>query len=251
MYHTMKRETVAGYGLSILFPPTYGQSDKRYPVLYVHDHGDVIMQSLNYIDHLFRSKQLDELIVVAIEPHDRRHDYTPWPAKGLMPGMPDFEGNGLQYLTAVAEHIKPFVDLACATLPEAEHTGIAGCSFGGLISVYALYHFPNVFGKYILLSASFWYEGFTAYMRERKIASDPQVYMYVGELEGFYKTNVQRKMVEATRQAHALLLDTGVRRERLKFETTAHGTHDDLFFAPRMIDALIWLFGREREPVQR
>jgi len=84
-------------------------------------------------------------------------------------------------------------------------------------------------------------------MRERKIDSDPQIYMYVGGLEGFYKTNIQRKMVESTRQAHALLLDTGVRRERLKFETTAHGTHDDLFFAPRMIGALIWLFGRGRE----
>ncbi|QJD85908.1 alpha/beta hydrolase [Cohnella herbarum] len=246
MYQTMKRESVAGYEMTILVPPSYEQTDKRYPVVYVHDHGDVIMQSLNYIEHLFRSNQLDELIFVAIEPHDRRHDYTPWRAKGIMPDSPDFEGKGLRYLTDIVERIKPYVDQTFATLPEAEHTGIAGCSFGGLISIYAMYHYGHVFGKYALLSTSFWYEGFIDYMGKQRIGSNPQIYLYVGALEGFYKTNIQQGMVEKTRKAHALLSETGAKQERIRFEMDAKGTHDDLFFAPRMIEALLWLFAGQR-----
>lgn len=247
MFQSMERATVAGYELTIVVPPSYGQTGKRYPVLYVQDQGDVIMQSLNYIERLFRTNELDELIFVAIAPHDRRHDYTPWRAKGLLPNTPDFGGNGLAYLTDVAERIKPYVDRTYATLPEAEHTGIGGCSFGGLISLYALYYFPGVFGKLALISASFWYEDLVSDMSGRKIESDPRIYMYVGELEGVYKTNIQRDMVPLTKKAHALLLETGVKKEKLKFETDPEGTHDDLFFSPRMIEALRWLFGKGKQ----
>jgi len=249
MFGRMKQESIAGYEVTVILPVTYGEDGRRYPVFYVHDDGDVIHQSLNYIEHLTRSKQLRELIIVAVKPHDRRDEYTPWPAGAIFPGAAGFGGEGHSYLADMVQHIKGYVDTAYDTLPEPEHTGIGGCSFGGLISIYALYQFPHVFGKLALVSASFWYEGFIDYMRGQTITSNPQVYMYVGELEGVYKTNLQRRMVELTRQANEILGESGIEKKRLLFESDPNGTHDDLFFAPRMIRALLWLFpddGEER-----
>ncbi|MNR60216.1 hypothetical protein D3C85_1816470 [compost metagenome] len=67
--------------------------------------------------------------------------------------------------------------------------------------------------------------------------------MYVGELEGLYKTNIQRHMVPLTRQAHTILQDQGFDERLLRFETSPQGTHDTAFFSRQFPAALKWMFG--------
>ena len=57
----------------------------------------------------------------------------------------------------LAETIKPLVDARFRTLPQRETTGVAGSSMGGLISLFAFFARPDVFGIMGALSPSLWY----------------------------------------------------------------------------------------------
>jgi predicted alpha/beta superfamily hydrolase len=235
---------VNGQKLTIRLPFSYGAGSRRFPVVYLQDEGSVMKHTANYLDHLFRSQELNELILVGIASPDRNHDYTPWPLPAVTSGAPAFGGGGNDYLRALAEEIKPYIDSNYYTLTGPEHTGIIGYSLGGLISLYASYGYPDVFGRIGLLSASFWYEGIIDYMREHPAdRSGQRLYMYVGELEGCYKTNVQREMVSRTMAAHQLLLEEGFGSGNLLFEGDPAGTHDLMFISRQFPPALKWLFG--------
>lgn len=56
------------------------------------------------------------------------------------------------YLKFITEELKPFIDRRYATLPNVESTFIAGSSMGGLISIYAVCEYPEVFGGAACLS---------------------------------------------------------------------------------------------------
>lgn len=240
-----RMELTAGYELLIYLPISYGEGKKHYPVIYVQDEGEVVLGGFNYIEHLVITKQLPELIFVGIKPHNRNMDYTPWPAPSLVSGLPNFGGGAQRYLKVLVDQIKPYIDATYRTMPEPENTGIAGCSLGGLISIYAYYQYSQVFGRIALISASFWYEQLLSFMCKESISTtNHRIYMSVGELEGIYKSNIQREMVARTKEAHALLLDKGFTAEHLKFEIDPKGTHDDFFFTQYFINGMMWLFGK-------
>lgn len=235
---------IHGWKLTIRLPFSYGTEHRRFPVAYLQDEGSVMKHTANYLDHLFRSQQLNELILVGVASKDRNHDYTPWPLPEVTPGAPSFGGGGDDYLRALAEEIKPYIDSHYLTLQEARYTGIIGYSLGGLISLYASYRYPEVFGRIGLLSASFWYEGILDYMRDHPVdIAGQRIYMYYGELEGCYKTNAQKEMAGRSRAAHQLLLEQGFGGGDLLLECDPQGTHDLMFFSRQFPPALKWLFG--------
>ena len=51
-----------------------------------------------------------------------------------------------EYLRFLVEELKPFVDARYRTLPGRDDTVVMGSSMGGLISLYALAKYPDVFG---------------------------------------------------------------------------------------------------------
>lgn len=51
-----------------------------------------------------------------------------------------------EYLRFLTSELKPFIDSHYPTLPDRQHTFLAGSSMGGLISLYALCEYPDVFG---------------------------------------------------------------------------------------------------------
>ena len=55
----------------------------------------------------------------------------------------------------IADTVKPIIDRDFRTRPEREATGIAGLSLGGLISLYAYFRRPEVFGLAGVFSPAF------------------------------------------------------------------------------------------------
>lgn len=217
------------------------------------------MQGINYIDHLIITGKIEPLIIIGIDPIDRRHDYTPWEAAPLAPNAPNFGGQADKYLHTVVSEIKPYIDAHYATNPAPSHTAICGCSFGGLVSIFASYYYPDVFHQYISLSASFWYEDVLPFFqgkeveRKGKLYSKPavnrqnhQLYLYVGQLEGIYKDNLQKHMVDYSMKACPEFINEGYGESNLLFKVDPNGTHDDMFFSKYFIDALCWLYGRSK-----
>lgn len=235
---------VSGRELNVFLPPSYLAADRHYPVAYVQDDGDLFSCCYNYIDHLVAQGELTEIILVGIPSHERNREYTPWPAESLVQGLPTFDGMGSAYVQELADVIKPAIDSRYRTLPDAANTAIMGASLGGLISLFAGFWRPEVFGRLGLLSASFWYDGVMSFLRERQAPSCTQrIFMSVGDCEGIYKTNAQRNMVVSTKEVHAIWLEKGFPEQQLRFALTEGGTHDLLYMAQQFPQALQWLFG--------
>lgn len=242
----LHRHQVGGRELHVYLPPSYSSSSRRYPVVYIHDFGDIVQSCFNTLEHRQVTGRLPELIFVGIGTANRNDDYTPWPADSLIKSASPFRGKGSSYLRELVETIKPEIDGFYRTLHQPEHTALLGCSLGGLISVYAAYEYPGVFGQVAAISASFWYEGMLEYIRSRPLPSpQPKLFSYVGLLEGVYKTNLQKTMVPHTMAVHKHWQDKGWGKGLLKLEVNPDGTHDSLFFLHNFLAALDWFFAGE------
>ena len=174
----------------IYLPPDYASSARRYPVLYLHDGQNVFDAATAFSGEWGVDESLDSLhaagipvpIVVAVDNGgDRRLDeYSPWrnPRYG--------GGEGDEYVDWIVGDLKPFIDRTYRTLPDPDDTGVMGSSMGGLISMYAIRHRPDVFGRAGVFSPAFWFSDST--FVHAGAAGPPRpgtrVYMLTGAREG-------------------------------------------------------------------
>ena len=146
-------------------PGCAAEEGRRFPVIYMHDGQNLFDPTLAYtgvdwgldevIVHLAGGGKIAEVIVVGIWNTPRRkQEYMPQkPAEGpeghrvRAQLAEEYGGEPLsdRYLRFLVEEVKPFVDAMYRTLPERESTFIMGSSMGGLISLYALCEYPEVF----------------------------------------------------------------------------------------------------------
>lgn len=159
-----------------------GYSDrKKYNVLYMHD-GQMLFDSTvtwnkqawdadDAITGLLLENKIRDLIVVGIWNGGvtRHMEYFPQKPFDMLTsdekafllssvrgtGIPVFSEKNLrsdQYLKFLVQELKPFIDSVYTVHADREHTFIAGSSMGGLISLYALCEYPEVFGGAACLS---------------------------------------------------------------------------------------------------
>lgn len=171
---------VKARNVDIWLPPGY-TTDKRYPVLYMQD-GQMLFDSATTwnkqewkvdenLTEMIRTGKCPPLIVVGIWniPGQRHADYFPQkPFESLSlyqqdslygvnrpGGQSVFNGEKVHsddYLRFLVKELKPFVDSVYPTKPERVNTLVAGSSMGGLISLYAICEYPDVFGGAACLS---------------------------------------------------------------------------------------------------
>ena len=147
---------------------------KRYGVLYMHDGQMMFDSSLTWnkqcwqvdetVAKLIDTKKIGSYIVVGVWNGGitRHPDYFPQkPFEALTQEEKDRITRELQekgrttatfqpvsdnYLKFLVEELKPYIDRHYSTRTDPSHTAIAGSSMGGLISLYAICEYPNVFG---------------------------------------------------------------------------------------------------------
>ena len=246
----------AGRELWIYLPASYFCQTIDYPVVYVQDGGALFRDQLPVLEDRMRRRQLREVIFVGVKPLDRLKEYTPWLAQALRSDYPDFGGQGQAYVSFLVEQLKPYMDTTYRTLQGADHTGIAGASLGGLISMYAACLYPAVFGRIAVISGSFWFQGFLAFMQSAQFEIRGQrIYMDVGADEGNGKSNIQQNMVANNKQAYAILLQKGFQDEDCCLVIEEGAQHHGACFLRRFPYAMQWLFpsttSRRPEPVRR
>ena len=168
-----KSAFVDARNITIWIPDGYSK-DKKYAVLYMHD-GQMLFDATTTwnkqewgVDEtaskLMSNKETIDFIVVGIASiSEKRHaDYFPQkPFDDLSPQDKSFVTITLQeagrtkavfqpvsdnYLKFLVEELKPYIDQKYATLKGPKHTFVMGSSMGGLISLYAICEYPNVFG---------------------------------------------------------------------------------------------------------
>lgn len=166
--------------VDIWIPDGYSES-KKYAVLYMHD-GQMLYdperawnkQAWDVDDvasELFQSKKIKEFIVVGIwNGGETRHaDYFPQkPFESLskvqkdtvtaqlkrshVPMKKAFSPQSDNYLKFIVNELKPYIDKTYSVNPDRENTYVMGSSMGGLISMYAICEYPDVFGGAACLS---------------------------------------------------------------------------------------------------
>ena len=178
--------------LYVYTPRGYASGEKRYPVVYMFDGHNVFYdshatygKSWGMKEYLERSKR--ELILVAAECNPegtrRLNEYAPWDFKATRLG--EMKGEGRITMDWFVNELKPMIDSEYRTLPDRDHTMIAGSSFGGVMALYAAVEYNEFFSRAAALSASFWVSpGNMADMIRRSELRDPTaVYMDLGTAE--------------------------------------------------------------------
>jgi alpha-glucosidase len=148
----------------IYLPPDYTTSSKKYAVLYMHDGQNVFDDATSYagewsVDEFMDSLKDKACIVVGIDNGGtkRINEYCPYDFNTRIGGGGvQGKGEGDQYVDFLAKTLKPFIDKNYRTLSDKSHTYIAGSSMGGIISMYAVLKFPDVFGGAGVFSPAFW-----------------------------------------------------------------------------------------------
>src|SRR3954466_5720401 len=116
---------------------------------------------------------MEELIVDGIDTSDARMDRI-----GTVPDRTNGGGQAAFHLDAITDVLKPRIDTEFRTRVGPDDTGLIGSSLGGLFSFYAAWNRPDVFGKAICLSSSFWWAN--RYMiRAVDIAPSPRPTIYL------------------------------------------------------------------------
>lgn len=167
----VRHESVAGEGLAprhvdVWLPRGYGENpERRYPVVYMHDGQNLFDPATSYIGvdwgvdeamtRLIEAGEVEPAIVVGIWNTPKRGpEYMPEAIARAMPEPEDERARrylageqlGDEYVAFVADQLKPAIDAAYRTRPDAAGTFTMGSSMGGLISMYLICERPGVFG---------------------------------------------------------------------------------------------------------
>src|SRR5690606_14686777 len=130
-------------------PPSYAGSGRHYPVIYMHDGQNLFDDDLSFAGAWHVDETMERLAPEGIEAivvgvsnlaYARLDEYSPFADPALGGG-----GRGRQYVRFLVETLKPQVDAQFRTRRDAAATAVAGSSMGGLISLFALLHRPDVF----------------------------------------------------------------------------------------------------------
>ncbi|HKW41000.1 MAG TPA: alpha/beta hydrolase-fold protein [Gemmatimonadales bacterium] len=219
-------------------PPARG--GVRYPVIYMHDGQNLFDPATSFAgawgvdDALWwASRRGVDAIVVGIANMGaaRIAECNPFPEAG---------GAGDRYLDFVARTVKPLIDSQFPALTDRRHTGIAGSSMGGLISLYAFFRYSEVFGFAAALSPSLWFaDGAVLDLVARAPHVPGRLYLDVGMREG-------DRTVELVRRLHDVLVAKGYDPRRdLRWVEDRGGVHHESAWGRRFREALPFLL---REP---
>lgn len=172
-------KNIEAKNIDVWLPDNYSDKE-QYAVLYMHD-GQALYDATTtwnkqawevdeVASKLISENKTQKFIVVGIynNPTKRHAEYFPQkPYESLTQYQRDTINQQLQksgrakedfkpfsdnYLKFIVTELKPYIDTTFSTKTDAAHTFIAGSSMGGLISMYAICEYPNVFGGAACLS---------------------------------------------------------------------------------------------------
>ncbi|MEO8161198.1 MAG: alpha/beta hydrolase-fold protein [Arenimonas sp.] len=241
--------TIPGLGrtrtIRIYLPPSYAAGKRRYPVLYMHDGQNLFDDATSFVGEWGVDEAMDtlakqhglEVIVVGIDQDNehRTQELTAWdnPKYGA--------AEGREYMRFVVEVLKPWIDAHYRTRPGREDTGIMGSSLGGLISHYAAFEYPRIFGRIGIFSPAYWFAP-PVYELSRQQLLPPHTRMVIvaGDSEGDEPLKV---VADTNRMVAELRLEQpGL---RLRADIRAGGEHNERAWRAAFPDAVLFLFGRD------
>lgn len=251
--------------LLVWLPPSYRSTEQHYPVLYMHDGDSLFDAKMGELSNEISEWQVDEsmmalaqdgieAIIVGI-PNMREarfSEYSPYDHV-VESTQAHIRGHGDDYLRFIVDTIKPLIDADFRTKPSAGHTGIAGSSMGGLISLYGFLKHPDIFSMCAAFSPVFWFNNHALLqMIESHVAGDGRIYLDIGTVEGaviqhlgpqgLSDAEADAYYVDGVRQLHQTLLGHGYDSTNTYYIEDPGARHDHDAWAKRFPIAIQFLF---------
>jgi predicted alpha/beta superfamily hydrolase len=171
-FSNLKSKYIDARNVDVWLPENY-DGKNAFAVLYMHD-GQMLFDSTTTwnkqewkvdetISTLIKEGKIKNTIVVGIWNNGKYRHSEYFPAKPLYSINKSLQDSIIEkelqgkvqadlYLKFIVDELKPFIDSTFKTLTNKENTFIAGSSMGGLISMYAICSYPNIFGAAACLS---------------------------------------------------------------------------------------------------
>ena len=219
----------------VYLPLDYNQSEKKYPVLYMHDAQNLFDAKTSYAGEWKIDETLDslkaEVIIVGIEHGNekRLEELTPYPNKEYG------GGNANAYLDFIVTKLKPHIDSIYRTKSKAKNTIVFGSSLGGLVSFYAVLKYPEVFVKAVIFSPSFWFSNEIYDYAKKAKKSKAKIYFLCGDSESEDMVSDMERMTKimAENRCECLHLTKQV--------VVKDGRHNEKMWSEQFGKAVLWL----------
>jgi predicted alpha/beta superfamily hydrolase len=226
--------------IRLYLPPGYADSQQRYAVLYMHDGQNLFDAATSFLGEwevdealntLAKTRHL-QIIVVGIDNggEHRMQELNAWdnPKYG--------KAEGRAYMDFIVDVVKPYIDAHYRTKPDRAHTAIMGSSLGGLISHYAIYAYPKVFGKAGIFSPAYWYaQEVFDFTSSHSLPKDTSLYFYAGGKE-------DENMVGNMDKAVALIRKQGLPESSISVHVDPAAQHNEAAWRAEFPRAVEWLF---------
>ncbi|MCC6726126.1 MAG: T9SS type A sorting domain-containing protein [Saprospiraceae bacterium] len=229
--------------IMIYLPPDYETTQKRYPVLYMHDGQNLFDDATSFSGEWGVDESLNALhaqgdygcIVVGIDNGGalRLDELAPWVNSDYNEG-----GEGALYLKFIVETLKPFIDSNYRTIGAREYTAIMGSSLGGLISQFGVMEHQDVFSKAGILSPAFWFNDPQIFDHSANTpkTGPMRIYQYAGQVEGNGSVEADVNHMET------VLLGNGFGTGELYKSINPNGEHSEPYWREEFPTAYKWLF---------
>lgn len=172
----------ASYNIKVGLPSRYNLSVEKYETIYLLDGKEIFGFVANRCKEISDKYGLKNVLVVSIGyGRDRSIDYTPTKVSSVTGGAPEF-------LNFIETQLIPEMEQEYHADTSRDSRVVLGHSYGGLFGAYAFSVNNKVFGNYLLLSPSFWFDDKVALQMEKdnRVNNRHQkqlVFMGIGENE--------------------------------------------------------------------
>jgi pullulanase len=183
-----------------------------------------------------------EAIVIGVgNTANRIYEYTPTPDTEPAEVMSEPGGGGGDaYLQMLVQELKPQIDQLLRTRPDVSSTAMAGSSLGGLITAYAGFKFPEVYGLVGELSPSTWWadDGIVTTVSMTGPAPQRPLVVYVDSGQGSVDDETDTDLLASAYLALGYVDGTNFRHV-----IQPGAQHSEVYWAERLPGALQLLLG--------
>jgi predicted alpha/beta superfamily hydrolase len=249
----------------IWLPDNYNDVDSQtshYPVLYLNDGQDLFDADMTVygtpewqvdetLSSLIGDSAIEPIIVVGIDSAGRKgraREYLPYPDEFLTP--PEPSPLGKLYASFLELEVLPLVESKYRVRSGRDYRTLGGSSYGALIALHVALSRPNLFGRLLLESPSFYVDDdHVLNDAAQSTLSIDRVYLGVGTnelgLDDCGKHPGNSEAVEGVRRLSQILISGGMRTDQLHVVIEPCAVHSQSAWARRLPAALRFLYGDE------